>query len=233
LVIRGAFGFCDNQLNNKKMKKEINEIKEIISPIIRNALKMQKAKKDWIDKIRNLREEVTESGKITIVFEEILPEETKGWFYQDVSLADTDRVSDSDRVYYNGTPVNINKITCFIHTQVNYSQDGEFFPETTVCLLFEFYSTSKESSYLYHFPGDLKWVTGLFSTYLNWPKENGDGIGFASVTSSSPFFYGSGWTMIFDDDNVRKLIIKKIKFIEFSLSSLLPKDCPNRKLLYK
>ncbi len=210
------------------MKNE--NFKTIMDSVIKKDAEMRKAKEEWVRKIRGWSEDLTEEGTTTLIFSEVFQEEENGYFYRDISLSK----ENIEMVHAEGTPVCITNINCIFHADVNWSQNGEFYPYLQLQIELIFYSTSDSSYVKDNFSGEIKWKPYLFHTYLDWPREyNGKGIGFASKEFiNRSRFSGSGWTMIFDNDKTRKSIIEKLKGVESCFHSLIPKNKSTLHLLF-
>ena len=206
------------------------DFKTIMASVIEKDAEMRKAKEDWVKKIRGWRDELTEEGTTTLIWSEVFSEEENGYFYRDISLSK----ENIEMVHHEGTPIRITNINCIFHAEVNLSQNGEFYPYLQLQIELIFYSTSDNHYIKDNFSGEIKWRPYLFHTYLDWPRDyNGKGIGFASKEFiNRSRFSDSGWTMIFDNDNTRKSIIKKLKGVEACFHSLVPKNKSNLHLLY-
>jgi len=210
---------------------EVENFKDIMSPAIKKGIEMLKAKEEWKEKIKNWKKEITESGIDTLVFSEIFTNGEKGYFYRDLTLSGEAIPQDQ----YMGTPVIIEGINCFIKNMINDSKNGEFYPTTYLYIEIIFHSTSNSFWILSNFPGEIQWRPYLFSTILDWPNDHDSGkrIGFALSSNMANSRFGApGWTMIFDNDNVRKSIIQKFKKIESSLKGLISKGQTKPVLLF-
>jgi len=203
-----------------KSSKKITQNTSAFTAAIEEVIERRRITQEWEEQVKKWKEEVP---KETLIFEYTFPGNTTGHWYVDRGLAK----SGLNDYELSGTPIEFVSIKCYFrqHMGPNFHV-GEVDPGATISLAITVRSLETDiwtRNVHWNHGNDMEFRTNLLTTYLNWPRYNGEEyqLGFASTASFSELYlYPGGWVWIFDNNKTREFLLHELEKVITTVNSV-------------